>query len=87
MRKQLQDEIRKENSKHTEAESSKEEFERLKQINLEYYAQAAAFQSTFERLERLKAQKSMLENNRHHILDGMTEMSGKFWSTLAIIPS
>ena len=77
MRKQLQEEIHGENSKQTQAESLKEEFERLKQINLEYYAQAAAFQSTFEKLERLKSQKTMLENNRRHILDGMTEMSGE----------
>ena len=77
MRKQLQDEIHEENTKQTKVESLKEEFERLKQINLEYYAQAAAFQSTFEKLERLKSQKSMLENNRKHILDGMSEMSGE----------
>lgn len=66
-----------EDKKQTEVESLKEEFERLKQINLEYYAQAAAFQSTFEKLERLKSQKKMLEDNRKHILDGMTEMSGE----------
>jgi DNA repair protein RAD50 len=77
MRKQLQDEINKENSKQTQAEALKEEFERLKQINLEYYAQAAAFQSTFEKLERLKSQKEMLEKNRRHIRDGMSEMSGR----------
>ncbi len=76
MRKDLHEEIRKENSKQTEVESLKEETERLKQINLEYYAQAAAFQSTFEKLERLKSQQVMLEKNRGHILDGMTEMSG-----------
>lgn len=72
----MQDDINRENSKQTEVERLKEETERLKQINLEYYAQAAAFQSTFEKLERLKSQQKMLENNRGHILDGMTEMSG-----------
>ena len=77
MRKQLEDETRKENAKQTEAESLKEEFERLKQVNLQHYAEAAGFQGIFERVENLKARQSMLENNRKHILDGMNEMTGE----------
>ncbi|ORY30598.1 hypothetical protein BCR39DRAFT_529095 [Naematelia encephala] len=74
LRKQLEDEIRQETDKQTEAERLKEEFESLKALNLQHYAEAAGFQSIFEKVENLKARKSMLENNRKHILDGISEM-------------
>lgn len=77
MKKQLEEETRKENLKHSEAESLKEEYERLHEANLQHYAEAAGFQSIFEKHENLKARKVMLEDNRRHILDGMNEMTGE----------
>ena len=77
MRKQLEEEIRKENGKEVEVENFKEEFERLKQINVQHYAEATGFQSMFERVEHLNAKKEMYEENRESMLAGMTEMSGE----------
>lgn len=77
MRKQLEDETRRENAKQTEAENLKEEFEHLKALNMQYYNEASGFTSIFEKVETLKARKAMFESNRSHILEGMSEMKGE----------
>ncbi len=76
MRKELQDHIRLENTKTTEAEQLKEQHTRLKQLNMEHYEKASTFQRTFEKLDRLKAQKNMLQGNSESLLQGMTIMEG-----------
>ncbi|ORX37164.1 hypothetical protein BD324DRAFT_625039 [Kockovaella imperatae] len=75
LRKQLDDEVRKETAKQIEVDELKQGVDRYKILNVEHYATAASFQSTFERVENLRARKTMLENNRKHILEGMTEMT------------
>jgi DNA repair protein RAD50 len=78
MRKDLADQIDKENSFQTKVENLKEEVERLKEINVQLYTEATGFQSIFEKHEGLKSKKAMLDDNRKSILDGMTTMSGMF---------
>jgi uncharacterized membrane protein YccC len=76
MRRELEDAINKEQRKQTQVEELKAEFERLKEINVQHYAEATGFQRVFEQFETLKQRKAMLEDNRKHMLDGMTVMTG-----------
>jgi DNA repair protein RAD50 len=78
MRKELDEAIKTEQEKQAQAEQLKAEFERLKEINVQHYAEATGFQRVFETFETLKQRKAMLEDNRKHMLDGMTEMTGEF---------
>ncbi|GFZ50594.1 Hydrolase acting on acid anhydrides [Saitozyma sp. JCM 24511] len=75
MRRELEDAINKEQRKQTQVEELKAEFERLKEINVQHYAEATGFQRVFEQFETLKQRKAMLEDNRKHMLDGMTVMT------------
>jgi predicted RNase H-like nuclease (RuvC/YqgF family) len=76
MRKELADQVAKENAKQTEAEELQAEVARLNAINMEYYAQATTFQRQFEHEKALQNQLKMLKENRDHILDGFKEMTG-----------
>jgi DNA repair protein RAD50 len=78
MRQQIDEDRAKEEAKQAEVNKMKSEFERLKEINMQHYAEAAGFQSIFEKYEGLKSRKTMLEDNRKHLFDGMTEMKGSY---------
>ena len=66
-----------ENAKDTRAQQLEEQLNVVKQVNLEYYAQAAGFTKKFEEVEAWKRQIEMREKNRKAILQGMTIMNGK----------
>jgi len=80
MRKQLNEETAKENSKATEAEELKIEVERLKAVNMEYYAQAATFQQQYDREKSLKEQLDMRKENMANMLGDTPQMTGKLRS-------
>ena len=80
MRKQLAEEKEREDAKRAEAEELREDVERLKAINVEFYAQAASFQQVFDQSEKLQEMLKMRQNNRDHILDGMSKMDGELLS-------
>ena len=75
MRKELETAISEEQEKKELVERLREEFEEIKKINVQFYAEASGFQSMFEKAEALKKEKAMQEDNRRHMLEGMTEMS------------
>ena len=76
MRKQLNEETAKENAKATEAEENKIEVERLKAVNMEYYAQAATFQQQYDREKSLKEQLDMRKENMANMLGDTPQMTG-----------
>ena len=80
MRKQLNDETAKENAKATEAEELKIEVERLKAVNMEYYAQAATFQQQYDREKSLKEQLEMRKDNMTNMLGDTPQMTGELAS-------
>ncbi|KAL7420509.1 DNA repair protein rad50 [Cryptotrichosporon argae] len=75
MHKELEDMTRRERAKEAEVARLKEDFERLKEMNVQHYEQATGFQRIFERVDNLKKQREMLEKNRDRIFDGMTVMN------------
>jgi len=77
MRKQLNEETAKENAKATEAEENKIEVERLKAVNMEYYAQAATFQQQYDREKSLKEQLDMRKENMANMLGDTPQMTGE----------
>lgn len=77
MRKQLAQEKASETAKTTEAEELKIEVERLKAINMEYYAQAATFQSQFDHDKNLKEKLQMKKDNQVNLIADYKLMSGK----------
>ncbi|OCF56822.1 DNA repair protein RAD50 [Kwoniella mangroviensis CBS 10435] len=75
MRKDLQDAINQENSKQTQLENLKEQLERVKGRNADFYNEAREFREIFERSESLKDKKKMYEENRQHALSTMNVMN------------
>lgn len=82
MRRELEEQTRRENSKQTEAEQLKEEFEELKEQNMRYADEATSFNTIYERVARLEESKKMHEENRKSVSEGMREMSGQLTLTL-----
>lgn len=78
MRKDLEEQVRRENSKESEVEQLKEEYEVLKEQNMRYADEATSFNTIYERVERLNESKKMHEENRKSVMEGMREMSGQF---------
>lgn len=76
MRKQLEQERAAENAKATEAEELKIEVQRLKDINMEYYGQAATFQSQFDHEKNLKEMLRMKKENQASIIGDFKLMNG-----------
>lgn len=74
--------IRKEESKQTEMEELKAEFERLQEQNQETANQAHGFTAIFERVETLKSQMEMFEKNRKRMLENLTELDGEWRSVI-----
>ncbi|OCF37294.1 DNA repair protein RAD50 [Kwoniella heveanensis BCC8398] len=75
VREELQDAINKENSKQTDLDKLKEELERIKVRNAEFYNEAREFREIFEKSEALKDKEKMYEENRAHALNTMTVMT------------
>jgi uncharacterized protein YdcH (DUF465 family) len=58
-----------------------EELKVIKQVNLEYYAEATGFTRTFEKVKAMNDEIEMREKNRKAMLQGMTIMNGKISHT------
>jgi DNA repair protein RAD50 len=60
-----------------------EDLKVIKQVNLEYYAEATGFTRTFEKVKAMNDEIEMREKNRKAMLQGMTVMNGelspKWW--------
>jgi len=54
-----------------------EELKVIKQVNLEYYAEATGFTRTFEKVKAMNDEIEMREKNRKAMLQGMTIMNGE----------
>jgi hypothetical protein len=77
MRKELEEEVRKENAKREENENLKERLDEIKATNMRFYQQATSFNTIFERLELLNNRLEMHQKAKTRIKDGMTELKGR----------
>jgi septal ring factor EnvC (AmiA/AmiB activator) len=77
MRKDLAKAEEDENAKDTRAQQLEEELKVIKQVNLEYYAEATGFTRTFEKVKAMNDEIDMREKNRKAMLQGMKVMTGQ----------
>lgn len=77
MRKELEETIRKENSKQTEIEDLKERLDALKEANMQHYQSATSYNVIFERRDFLNHRLEFQKNSQKTHLSNMTVLKGK----------